>query len=212
MQSHVLKENQSLQYLDENAEYNPKTITYRPQHKPEYTPYNDSDVKKRSLFGRVSSGFTGAVKSFAGTVGSMIFKKREEDSVILSSASPSKLDISVRDMYSLPMQHPIAKIDFTDLSGILLNPHDSKLNVTKPSTNAINVSFAGSNNTINNDFLNQSTFSFHSNTNSNSKNVLLEYNLVMYYRRKSFRSDPKRNLSKAKVHQEKEEIEYNERL
>lgn len=171
MQSRVPKESQYILHLDENAEFNPKMTSYRPQHKADYTPYNDSDPKNDSILSTVSSGFSKVLKGFKNAMG-FTSKKREDDSVILSSASPSKLDISIRDVNAFPIQnHPIAKIDFTELSNILQNPHDSlnKLNVTKPSTNAVNVSFAGSSNTINNDILNQSTFSFHSNTNSNSK-------------------------------------------
>ena len=171
MQSRVPKENQSLLHLDENAEFNPKMISYRPQHETDYTPYNDSDFKNDSFISKSSSGIGDMWKGLKNVMG-LTSKKRDEDSVILSSASPSKLEISVRDVNAFPIQnHPIAKIDFTELSNILQNPHDSlnRLNVTKPSTNAVNVSFAGSSNTINNDFLNQSTFSFHSNSNSSSK-------------------------------------------
>jgi len=146
----------------------------------EYDPYPEPSPENDGLFGKMTSKVNGIIKGLKTAVGSIgdILKTKEEEDILAGSVTPSKVEISVRDVNSLPLQnHAITKINFTELSHILQGEsshlNNSKNYLERPPTTTINVSFGGSNTSgVNHDALNQSTFSFQSQSNSNSINLL----------------------------------------
>ncbi len=138
--------------------------------KATFDPLHEHTQDKDGIFGKMTSKVSGIFKGLKNAVGSIsdILKTKEEEHIMARSATPTKIEISVRDVKSLPVKHQgISKVNFTELSHILQKsvPLESqnKNFLDKPHIPTINMSFGGSHASAGNvDPLNQSTFSFQS--------------------------------------------------